>query len=253
MDSITHALMATLTPMSLQAATAGGTLNFTYITHSLFQLTMPKTPEAASIPSVTWPQAPQRLISQFLKWGTAPVGESEHGPRVIAYKQCHYGFPLQRAGAKHGAHIAAKWCPGSRGHKRGWGLPCNHSLCAATDSQGQFTGIRAWGPGRRRVGPPHLHGGLWGSDLNLSAQVPGVLLYPLQLLTSNVPLATILGMSATAQLCTIAERELALATSIPSGLEMSMPQVGTKHWHHSSDLGVSTPRQDEEEAADVPE
>ena len=78
----------------------------------------------------------------------------------------------------------------------------------------------------------------------------GILLYPLQLLTGNVPLAALLGMLATIPPQAVADGELAPAPSIPSVLEMPAPQVDTKHWHCSSDQGVP-PRQEEEEMAEL--
>ena len=56
----------------------------------------------------------------------------------------------------------------------------------------------------------------------------GALLYSLQLLTSNVSLAAILGMSATTQLWAIADRGPAPAASIPSISEIPASQAGTK-------------------------
>ena len=69
----------------------------------------------------------------------------------------------------------------------------------------------------------------------------GALMYPLQLLTSNVPLATILGMPATTQPQAVAGSELMSTASIPSVSEMPAPLMGTKWWHHSFDQGGSKP------------
>ena len=79
----------------------------------------------------------------------------------------------------------------------------------------------------------------------------GALLYPLQLLASNVSLATLLGMLATAKLWAMADTEPATAASIPSASEMPAPQAGAKHLGHSSDQGVPTLRQEEEETVDI--
>ena len=79
----------------------------------------------------------------------------------------------------------------------------------------------------------------------------GTFLYPLQLLASDVPLAALLGMSATAQLQAVVDGGLATAASIPSVSEMLVPQMGAKCWCHSLDQGVPTPRQEEEEMADI--
>ena len=71
-------------------------------------------------------------------------------------------------------------------------------------------------------------------------------MYLLQLLTGNVPLATIQGMLATTQLEAILGRGLASAASIPIVWEMLAPQGGTKCWHHSSYL-----KQEEEETVET--
>ena len=82
----------------------------------------------------------------------------------------------------------------------------------------------------------------------------GALMYPLQLLTSNVPLAAMLEMPATTQLQAAADREPTSATSIPSVSEMPAPLMGAKQWHHSYNQGVSMPRQDETAELDnIPE
>ena len=61
------------------------------------------------------------------------------------------------------------------------------------------------------------------------------LMYPLQLLTSNVPLAAMLGMLATTLPQAIAHRELMPAASIPSVLEMPSPLMDAKQRCHSFD------------------
>ena len=60
-----------------------------------------------------------------------------------------------------------------------------------------------------------------------------------------MPLATILGMSATTQLWAVVDRGLVLVASTPSVLGTPVPQVGIKCWCHSSDQGVPALRQDE--------
>ena len=79
----------------------------------------------------------------------------------------------------------------------------------------------------------------------------GILLYPLQLLTSDVSLTALLGMLVTVLLQAVADRELAPAASIPNVSAMPVPQVDTKCWHHSLDQGVPASRQEEEETADI--
>ena len=51
-------------------------------------------------------------------------------------------------------------------------------------------------------------------------------MYPLQLLTGDMPLAPILGMSATSQLEAVLGRGLAPAASILTVLETLVPQEG---------------------------
>ena len=86
------------------------------------------------------------------------------------------------------------------------------------------------------------------STVALQACLPktcGALMYPLQLLTSNVPLATILWMLATAQLQAVASRELMSEASIPSLSETPPHLMGAKWWQCSFDQGISMPRQEE--------
>ena len=75
-------------------------------------------------------------------------------------------------------------------------------------------------------------------------------MYPLQLLTDNVLLATMLGMPATTHQKAAAGRELMPAVSIPSVSETPAPLTSAKWWHHSFDQGVSMPRQEETEELD---
>ena len=77
------------------------------------------------------------------------------------------------------------------------------------------------------------------------AKSHGTLLYPLQLLTGDVPLAAILGMLATAQLWAISDRGSVSAAPTPSVSGTPALQVGIKCQHCSSDQGVPTSRQDE--------
>ena len=76
-------------------------------------------------------------------------------------------------------------------------------------------------------------------------KVHGILMYPLQLLTSNVLLATILGMLATMG------KELTSATSIPRVLETRAPVNGMKKMCHSSNQGASMPRPEEEDTPEL--
>ena len=101
--------------------------------------------------------------------------------------------------------------------------------------------------------------GFWAVVWTCLPESWGALLYPLQILTSDIPLVTILGMSATAQLWAIGGREMVPTPPISSALETPTPQLGREHQHCSSDQGAPTlkgPRQDKEEAAnneDMPE
>ena len=61
-----------------------------------------------------------------------------------------------------------------------------------------------------------------------------------------MPLATLLGMSATAQLQAVVDGGLAPVSSIPSVSVMPVPQLGAKHQHQSLDQGIPTPKQEEE-------
>ena len=79
----------------------------------------------------------------------------------------------------------------------------------------------------------------------------GALLYPMQIPTGDVPLATILRMSSTAQLWAVTDRGSVPVPPTQSALGTTVPQVGRKCWCHSSDQGVPTLRQDEEEAANI--
>ena len=80
----------------------------------------------------------------------------------------------------------------------------------------------------------------------------GALLYPLQVLAGDVPLAAILGISATAQLQAIAGRRLVTTPPTPSVSGTPALQVGGKCQCYSSNWSAPTPkglRQDEEEIA----
>ena len=67
-------------------------------------------------------------------------------------------------------------------------------------------------------------------------------MYPFQLLTSNMPLATILEMSAATQLGAVLGRGPVPAATIPIVSEMLALQGGAKCQHHLSNL-----KQEEEE------
>ena len=80
------------------------------------------------------------------------------------------------------------------------------------------------------------------------------LLHPLQILTSDIPLAAILGMSATVQLWAVAGTGMAPMPPTPSVSETPVPQSGGKCWCHSSDRSAPTPKGlwlDDKEAIDT--
>ena len=79
----------------------------------------------------------------------------------------------------------------------------------------------------------------------------GALMFPLQLLTGDVPLATILGMLVTAQLQAVADSGLVQTPPTPSALGTPAPKMGSKCQCHSSDQGVPVPGQDEEKVGDI--
>ena len=78
----------------------------------------------------------------------------------------------------------------------------------------------------------------------------GALLYPIQVLTSNMPLAALLGLLDNAQLWVMVDGELASTAPIPRVQEMPAPPTGTQCWHHSLDQDVLALRQEEEETVE---
>ena len=84
-------------------------------------------------------------------------------------------------------------------HQRGWGRLYNCCLHPTTNSQGKCANAGAQGESRRGMGLPSLSVDLWVALWASPLETHGALMYPLQLLTSNVLLAAILGMMATTQ------------------------------------------------------
>ena len=82
--------------------------------------------------------------------------------------------------------------------------------------------------------------------MGLSTQRPGVLMYPLQVLTGNELLASILGMLATIPPSAVAGKEPTSKASIPGVSEMPAPPTGMKQLCHSSNQGASMPTPEEE-------
>ena len=247
-DSITPASMATLLQMSLQAAIPAGNLSFTQVTS---HLPLPKTPQMVGIPFVTWPQASSKgepaglsgellhledkmnvTLEQLLK--NRATMDFYHKELDLNAKPMLYLNDAQATETRKEAkvHCAATACALQQTHRDSvLALECEVKAEEGQDCQAF---IETFGVAYEPI-----------------CLKPRALLYPLQLLTGNVPLATILGMSVTGQLQAVADRELAPAASIPSILEMPSPQVGTKCWCHSSDQGMPTLRQDEEGMADI--
>ena len=64
---------------------------------------------------------------------------------------------------------------------------------------------------------------LWRALQSCLPETHGALMYPLQLLTGNVPLATILEMVATTQLQAVTGKELMPAVPTPSAVASKMP------------------------------
>ena len=130
-------------------------------------------------------------------------------------------------------------------HQGGWGAPCNQCLCSTTDPHGEHASTGTWGKSKRggdcQAFVEAFGVALWAC----LPKTQGALMYPLHLLTSNVPLAAILGMSTTTQLEAILGRGLMPATCIPIVMEMLAPQGSAKCQHHSSDL-----KQEEEETVE---
>ena len=60
MDCITPVVVVTLMQMSPQAVIPAGTLSFAHITPQLLQPILPKILQVASVPFVTWLQAPSK-------------------------------------------------------------------------------------------------------------------------------------------------------------------------------------------------
>ena len=113
-------------------------------------------------------------------------------------------------------------------------------VCHTTNSgvlqqthRGKYASTRAQSDSRRKIGFPHLCGWICSSLMSLSARTHGALMYPLQLLTSNVPLATILGMPPSHR------------PQLAENQETQALLMDAKWQCHSSDQGVSTPRQEE--------
>ena len=74
------------------------------------------------------------------------------------------------------------------------------------------------------------------------------LMYPQQLLTGSIPLVTLLGMPAAAQLQATTDTGSIPAPLTLNALDTPMPQPSIRQQCHSSNQGMPDPGQDEEEA-----
>ena len=164
---------------------------------------------------------------------SSTTGENEHNPRATAHCQILQGSLLQRAGLRCRTCNSSEWSPD---HWSCYTGQCVWHICSlypptGTQRECPSTGV----PGKRREG--RLAKLLWRpSGAAIVACLPenwGTLLYPLQLLTGNVPLATLLGMSATTQLQAVADRGPTPATSNPGVLGAPALLIGANCWHHS--------------------
>ena len=202
--------------MSLWAATPGGTFSFAHITHPLLQLTM-QTLEVMSISFVTWPQAsskgePVRLSDELLQLQEIMNMALEQlltnrATRDFCCKELDLNMELathlndaQATEAIKEAEVchATTACVLQQAHRDSV-LVLEHEE-KVEEGQDHQAFVEAFGAAIQACLP----------------KINGALLYPLQLLTGDVPLATILGMSATTQLPAIADRGPVLAASIPS-------------------------------------
>ena len=128
---------------------------------------------------------------------------------------------------------------------------CNHCLCLTINQQDSVLVLECKARAKE------------GQDCQAFMKVFGVaiqaylpetnrtLMDPVQLLTGDVPLAAILGMSATSQLWAVTSRGPVPAAFIPSASETPALLMGMKCQHRSSDQGVPMPRPEEEETAEL--
>ena len=264
MDPVTSVPVVTFTPtipivmqMSSQASIPADAFSFTHITPWILQLTLPKTLQMMSLSFITQSQAhtkgsptifpdeplqPQEKMNMALEWLLANRATFDFWCRDLELNtelMVHLN-DAQSTEAIREAEVCHRnaACALQQAH---WdnvlALECEAKVTKEQDCQAF---AEAFGAAVQAC-QPKSH---------------GALLYPLQILTNDVPLATILGMLATAQLWAIADRGLVLAPPTPIELGTPVLQVGGKCWCHSSDQGAPTPkgpRQDEEEAANIDE
>ena len=214
-DSAIPDPMATSLQASLGVVTSENISSIIQVSHSPFPPTIPKTPEVASIFPTLQSQAPTRLIQMTCQmrwfnckgrwmwsWSSCPWLRPQWTPNEDSW---HWMLILSCTKMRLRPLRSSKR-PNTL--KRGGGLLCSHDqgggglLCypclhLGTIPQGKHARVGAWGNSRGRVGLLSIleacRAVLWTCPPNAH----GVLMYPLQLLTDNVPLATILGMLAT--------------------------------------------------------
>ena len=236
------------------------------VSHSPSLPTMLKTPEVASISPTPKSQAPPWLIQKtcqmrcsdckgrwtwpwsgcsWLRPPWTPVEESWHWmlilpctkmrPRLLRpseSKMCWKEAEIYCSAAikEVEANCAIHACTLQQSHKESM-LDLEHEVIAE-EGWDHWAFVKACGAVLWAC-PPKAH---------------GVLMYPLQLLNGNVPLASILGMLATnLQLATVG-RELTSTASPPTVSEMPAPPTRTKRQQCWSDVEATTPRWEEEGA-----
>ena len=142
-------------------------------------------------------------------WATSATGENEHDPRAITHKQGHQGFLAQRA--ELNAELAACLNDAQFAKAIKEAEVCHATTACAPLQQAHGDSVlmleheakveEGWDCQAfvEAFGVSHVHEPVCPRHC-------GALLYPLQLLNGNVPLATILGMLATAKLQAVADR-----------------------------------------------
>ena len=230
MDSAIPIPMATLTQTPLQAATLGDSPSIPHVTHPLLQPTVLKTLETASVYMF-----PPRVIPATLSDKLLPLQEKMNAAleqlltvrssRNLHCKELDLNMELAahlnevqtteaiRQANVHGA--TAAYAP-QQAHKES-ALVLEHQAMEEERWTSQAF-MEAFGVAMGSCLPEN-----WGAHL-----------YPLQVLTGDIPLAALQGMSATAQLWAMADRKLAPTAPIPRVPEMPAPPTGTECQCYSS-------------------
>ena len=261
--------MATCRQVSPQMATPGGIPGVTHVSQSPSPSTMLKTPEVASISPIPQTQVPLMVVpanlTEEVLWlqgqmnaareqllTTRATMDSHHREMELNAKLIIHMNVAQAIKAIRRL---------SRGDQGGWGGPHNWDakVCHATtikDSKLHCTTrikeaevhhtttscvlqqfiresmLALEGEGTAEEGQdcqPFVEASrvaLWACLSTTHV----ALMFCLQLLTGNVPLAAILGIPASTQPWAVDGRELTLTASISSVSEMLVPLTGTKWW-----------------------